>query len=60
MPERDKIVAVGLFTQLEYDRWGDKLRAIYHVDQAGPFDELLRAIDDADEASKRSKLETSG
>ena len=58
MPERDKIVAVGLFTQLEFDRWGDMLRTVYRVGQAGPFDDLLRAIDRAEEENKRRVAET--
>jgi len=48
MPNRDEIVAVGLFTQAEYRLVGDKLRHIYLLDETHAFDDLLDAIDRAD------------
>jgi hypothetical protein len=60
MPEREKIVAVGLFTQLEFDRWGDKLRTVYEVSVPGPFDDLLRAIDEAEARASHERGESAG
>ena len=48
MPDRDKIVAVGLFTQAEYRLVDDKLRHIYLLEETHAFDDLLDAIDRAD------------
>lgn len=55
MAERDKIVAVGLLTGTEFARWGDKLRRVYPVSGNAEFDDLLKAIDEAD--LKRQKQE---
>ena len=48
MPDDKKIVAVGLFTEPEFKRWGHKLRHVYVPDGDAEFDELLRAIDEAE------------
>ena len=45
MTNRDKIVAVGFFTQADLDRWGHQLRNVFPVDDSSSFDELLRRID---------------
>jgi hypothetical protein len=52
MLKKNKFVAVGRFTQTEFNRWGDKLRHVYMPDGTGIFDDLLRRIDEADLASR--------
>jgi hypothetical protein len=47
VPE-DEIVALALVTQLELDQLGPTFRRAYLIDDTPCFDELLRAIDDAD------------
>ena len=46
MPER--IVAVGLLTRRDLDVLGPTFDRIWPVEEAPHFNELLRAIDDAD------------
>lgn len=46
MPER--IVAVGLLTRRELDMLGPTFDRIWPVEEAPHFNELLRAIDEAD------------
>jgi hypothetical protein len=55
MPDDKKIVAVGLFTEPEFKRWGHKLRHVYMPDGNAEFDELLRAIDEAEARSVSGK-----
>jgi hypothetical protein len=45
---QDRIVAVGLLTRREVDLLGPTFDRIWPVEQAPHFDELLRAIDEAD------------
>lgn len=45
-PER--IVAIGLLTQHDLDMLGTGFRRVFRVDEAPQFEDLLRAIDDAD------------
>jgi len=52
MSEREKFVAIGLFTAPEFARWGDKLRHVYPVTGNREFDDLLEAIDRADQESR--------
>jgi hypothetical protein len=47
MPER--IVAVGLLTRREVESLGPTFDRIWPVEEAPHFNELLRAIDDADQ-----------
>ena len=47
MPER--IVAVGLLTRREVESLGPTFDRIWPVEEAPHFNELLRAIDEADE-----------
>lgn len=49
MAEREKFVAIGLLTAPEFARWGDKLRHVYPVTGNPEFDDLLKAIDKADQ-----------
>jgi hypothetical protein len=48
MPDDKKIVVVGLLTEPEFKRWGRKLRHVYMPDGNAEFDDLLRAIDEAE------------
>jgi hypothetical protein len=52
----ERIVAVGLLTQREVNLLGAQFDRLWPVEQAPEFDELLRAIDDADEALQREEL----
>ncbi len=45
----DQIIAVGLLTQNDLIRLGDTFKRAWPVDEVPCFDELLRAIDEADE-----------
>ena len=44
----DRIVAVGLLTRRDLDVLGPTFDRIWPVEEAPHFNELLRAIDDAD------------
>ena len=46
----ERVVAVALLTQRELDLLGPAFRWAWPVDEAPSFDELIRAIDEADEA----------
>jgi len=48
MQSKDKIVAVGLFTEAEFKRWGSRLGHMCHVEERPDFDDLLKAIDEVD------------
>lgn len=45
----DKIIAVGLLTQDDLNRLGDTFTRVWPVEDAPGFDELLKAIDTAEE-----------
>lgn len=45
---QDRIVAVGLLTQRELNLLGPTFERVWPVEDAPSFNELLRAIDDAD------------
>ncbi len=45
---QDRIVAVGLLTQRELNLLGPTFERAWPVEDAPSFNELLRAIDDAD------------
>jgi hypothetical protein len=45
---QDRIVAVGLLTQQDLNLLGPAFERAWPVEDAPSFDELLRAIDDAD------------
>lgn len=55
---QERIVAVGLLTQREVSQLGPTFDRLWPVEEAPHFNELLRAIDEADEklesARKRS------
>ena len=46
---RERIVAIGLLTQTELGLLGPAFNRAWPVNQAPDFDDLLRAIDEADE-----------
>ncbi len=48
MTDKDRIVAVGLLTSADLRMLGEGFKRAYPVDDAGMFDDLLRAIDEAD------------
>ena len=45
----ERIVAVGLLTRRDLDVLGPAFNRIWPVEEAPHFNELLRAIDDADQ-----------
>ncbi len=51
----DGIVAVGLLTEAEVELLGVDFDRLWPVDQAPCFDDLLRAIDEADRQLRRSR-----
>jgi hypothetical protein len=48
----ERIVAVGLLTATDLQRLGANFSRAYPINEAPSFDELLRAIDQADRASR--------
>jgi hypothetical protein len=48
MSEGEKIVAVGLMTEADLKSWGHKLQRVYKAETTLGFDDLLRAIDEAE------------
>jgi hypothetical protein len=50
----DRIVAIGLLTQRDVDLLGSALQHAWAVEDAPEFDELLRAIDAADEGLQQA------
>lgn len=53
---QEPIVAVGLLTTRDLDRLGSGFRRCFPVSDDGQFEDLLRAIDDADAAHLRQKI----
>lgn len=49
MEEPERIVAIGLLTQHDLDLLGSGFRRAFRVDETPCFDDLLRAIDAAEE-----------
>jgi hypothetical protein len=48
MSEIPRIVAIGLLTQMELDLLGQGFDRAFPIDDANMFEDLLRAIDEAD------------
>ena len=48
MESREDIVAIGLLTQEDIRRLGTNFSRLFPVPRDGAFDDLIRAIDDAD------------
>ena len=53
----ERIVAVALLTQRDLNLLGHTFDRLWRVEEAPQFDELLRAIDDADQALQQSHSE---
>jgi hypothetical protein len=49
----ERIVAIGLLTQRDLTLLGPTFNRVWPAEEAPQFDELLRAIDEADRALKR-------
>ena len=52
MAENDRIVAVGLLTERDLAVLGQGFRRAYPLNQGHDFDELLQAIDEAEQAAR--------
>ncbi len=52
--DRERIVAVGLLTQRDVKLLGPTFDRIWPVEDVPAFDELLRAIDEADHKLERA------
>ena len=52
MPD-ERIVAIGLLTKCDVQRLGETFTRLWPVDQTTDFSELLRAIDEAEEAHRQ-------
>ncbi|CAD7340082.1 MULTISPECIES: hypothetical protein [Sphingomonadales] len=56
MDTRDDIVAIGLLTQNDIQRLGDSFSRLFPLPRDGAFEDLIKAIDEADrEREQRSK-----
>ena len=56
MDTHDDIIAIGLLTQNDIQRLGDSFSRLFPLPRDGAFDDLIKAIDDADrEKDKRPK-----
>ena len=53
MPECQPIVAVGLLTQHELELLGQGFDRAFPIDSENVFEDLLKAIDEADRALQR-------
>jgi hypothetical protein len=51
----ERIVAVGLLTRRDLDLLGPTFDRVWPVEDAPSFNELLRAIDDADDNLKQDR-----
>jgi hypothetical protein len=60
MPRDARIVAAGLLTQHDLDVLGSRFTRAYPVGEHGEFDDLLRAIDEADRRLKQECSELPG
>ena len=57
---KDRIVAVGLLTQRDVRLLGPTFDRLWPVEEAPDFDDLLRAIDEADRAATGTKSASQG
>ena len=55
--DHDRIVAVGLLTRRDLDLLGPTFDRLWPVEEAPEFEQLLRAIDEADERLRREKMQ---
>ena len=56
--DRDRVVAVGLLTARDLELLGQGFTRMFPVDDTPIFTQLLRAIDEADTASRAAEAET--
>lgn len=56
MPDNPRIVAVGLLTQRELELLGQGFDRAFPIDETLVFEDLLRAIDDAERESGQGRL----
>lgn len=54
--DQDRIVAIGLLTQRELSLLGATFDRLWPVEEAPQFEELLQAIDKADEKLRRQNM----
>lgn len=55
--DQDRIVAVGLLTRRDLNLLGPTFDRLWPVEEAPGFEELLIAIDQADERLKRDEMQ---
>lgn len=55
MDTQDDIVAIGLLTQGDIRRLGENFSRLFPIPSDGAFDDLIRAIDDADQEQRARK-----
>ncbi|HYI42098.1 MAG TPA: hypothetical protein VD768_00535 [Sphingomicrobium sp.] len=53
--EKERIVAVGLLTQHDLNLLGHSFTRLWPVEDAGCFEGLLEAIDQAEQQAERAK-----
>ncbi|WP_449468995.1 hypothetical protein [Sphingobium chungangianum] len=53
MDAREEIVAIGLLTQNDIHRLGESFSRLFPLPRDGAFDDLIRAIDEADREKDR-------
>ena len=54
--KRERIVAVGLLTQRDLNLLGPTFDRLWPVEDVPEFDDLIRAIDQADDDFRRRKV----
>ena len=54
--DQDRIVAVGLLTQQDLSLLGPTFTRLWPVEDAPEFDDLVRAIDDADQQMLQKQI----
>ncbi|HVJ03245.1 MAG TPA: hypothetical protein VM662_13765 [Sphingomonas sp.] len=57
---QERIVAVGLLTSRDLDRLGEGFKRCFPVSDDGKFEDLLKAIDEADSAAELRKSRSDG
>ena len=55
MDTREDIVAIGLLTQDDIRRLGANFSRLFPVPRDGAFDDLIKAIDDADRQHRQKE-----
>ena len=53
MDTREDIVAIGLLTQNDINRLGESFSRLFPLPHDGAFDDLIKAIDEADREKDR-------